>query len=125
MGLGSVPAADDAAVADDELQVVGIADGILAVIDAFRGDKPPCFGIYHLAASGSASWCEFARVIFDIAGPRLPKAPKVNAITTADYPTPAPRPADSRLDTSLFEETFGYRSPAWRVSLAETLARLT
>ena len=120
----------------DELDVVAdqtgnptsafvVADAVLSV--AGRLSVAPAddvFGTYHVAAAGTASWCDFARAIFEIAGPDLPRVPKVNAITTAQYPTPARRPANSRLDTARFERTFGYHPPQWRVSLEETLARI-
>lgn len=98
-----------------------IADAILAVAGKLGSANS---GTYHLAGTGPATWHEFAQAIFEIAGPHLPKTPRVNAITTADYPTPAPRPANSRLDTALFERTFGYRAPEWRTSLRETIERL-
>ena len=120
---------DELGVVDDQLgnptSAFDIADAVLAVVDKLMDGKAgdPC-GTYHFAGTGSASWCGFARAIFDIAGPRLAKVPAVNAITTADYPTPARRPANSRLDTGLFEATFAYKAPAWRDSLSKTLERL-
>ncbi len=70
-------------------------------------------GIYHLSGRGRASWFDFARAIFDDAEP-----PRVIPITTAEYPTPARRPASAVLATSKFEETFGFALPDWRESLA-------
>jgi len=74
-------------------------------------------GLYHLSCTGQASWYEFARAIFGD-GP----TPRINAITTADYPTPARRPAYGVLATSRFESTFGFALPHWRDALAECLA---
>ena len=103
-----------------------VADAALAVADLFaqKSDSVVLTGTYHVAGNGAANWHEFARAIFEIAAPKLPSVPDVRAITTADYPTPARRPANSRLDTTLFEQHFGYRPPDWRVSLKETLERL-
>ena len=70
-------------------------------------------GIYHLSGRGRASWFDFARAIFDDTD-----RPRVVPITTAEYPTPARRPASAVLATSKFEETFGIALPDWRETLA-------
>ena len=102
-----------------------IAEGILAVARMLMSDRAgEVYGIYHLAGTGSASWHEFASAIFNSARLRLPRTPAVRAITTADYPTPAQRPANSSLATDSFAHVFGYRAPHWRVSLDATLDRL-
>jgi dTDP-4-dehydrorhamnose reductase len=70
-------------------------------------------GVYHLSATGQATWHEFAQAIVgDVARPR------VVPITTAEYPTPARRPAFGVLDTERFETTFGFGLPEWREVLA-------
>ena len=74
-------------------------------------------GLYHLSCSGETSWYEFARAILGD-GPK----PRIVPVTTADYPTPARRPAYGVLDTSRFESTFGFALPHWRDALAECLA---
>lgn len=73
-------------------------------------------GTWHLTASGETSWHGFAEAIFAgaVARGMLPKAPQVNAIGTADYPTPARRPAYSRLDTSRLRSEFGVELQDWR-----------
>ena len=74
-------------------------------------------GLYHLTARGATTWYGFARAILaDV--PRV----RIVPITTAEYPTPASRPAWSVLDTARFEQTFGFALPDWQVSLAECLA---
>ena len=70
-------------------------------------------GIYHLSGHGRASWFDFARAIFDNAD-----RPRVVPITTAEYPTPARRPASAVLATAKFEEAFGIVLPDWRETLA-------
>lgn len=74
-------------------------------------------GLYHLTARGSTTWYGFARAI-------LADRPSVRIvpIATAEYPTPAHRPAWSVLDGARFERAFGFALPDWRVSLAECLA---
>ena len=74
-------------------------------------------GLYHMGATGSTTWYGFARAILaDVASVR------VVPITTAEYPTPAHRPAYGVLGTARFERTFGFALPDWRTSLAECLA---
>jgi len=73
-------------------------------------------GTYHLSASGEASWAEFARAIFELASPE--KAPKVVPISASEYPTPARRPANSRLSNAKLAAAFGIRPPHWRDALS-------
>lgn len=69
------------------------------------------YGLYHCTASGETNWCEYARYVIAraIAAGKAPKVTPdmVAAIATADYPTPAKRPGNSRLDCSLFEKLLG------------------
>jgi len=74
-------------------------------------------GLYHLSCTGQASWYDFARAIVGDA-PR----PRVVPITTAEYPTPARRPAYGVLATARFEATFGFALPDWRDALASCVA---
>ena len=78
-------------------------------------------GLYHLAGAGETSWAGFADAIFALAQPHWGRRPSVTPITTAEYPTPARRPASSRLDSGRFGASFGTRPEAWQASLAETL----
>jgi dTDP-4-dehydrorhamnose reductase len=80
-------------------------------------------GVYHLACAGETSWCGFAREIFAVFAERQ-KAPEVVAIPSSAYPTPARRPANSRLNCEKFAETFGFAMPEWRVALAEVAATM-
>jgi dTDP-4-dehydrorhamnose reductase len=73
-------------------------------------------GLYHLSCTGKASWHEFAQAIVGPA-PR----PRVMPIATADYPTPARRPAYGVLGTARFEATFGFALPDWHEALANCL----
>ncbi|MDB5551447.1 MAG: rfbD [Rhizobium sp.] len=81
-------------------------------------------GIFHLTGSGQASWADFAEHIFISAeaGGRAPV--KVNRITTADYPTPARRPANSRLSGDKLQQHHGIRLPDWRESADRVVGRL-
>ena len=84
----------------------------------------PATGLYHLAAAGETTWHAYAEAIFEEATRLglLNKTPTVHRITTADYPLPAPRPANSRLDCSLFAREFGLALPDWRIGLNDCLA---
>jgi dTDP-4-dehydrorhamnose reductase len=81
-------------------------------------------GLYHLANGGETSWHGYAEAIFaaTVHLGLLPSAPKVVPITTADYPLPAPRPANSRLDCSRFARDFGLALPDWQIALQDCLA---
>lgn len=123
----------------DELNVVAdqigaptsaldIADGILKVAAnlAAEPDQRRFEGVFHMGAGGpDASWADFADSIFDGLAARGGKRPKVNRIGTADYPTPAARPAQSRLESSRLAALHRVALPDWRASLDEILDRLT
>lgn len=83
-------------------------------------------GTWHLTATGKTSWHGFAQAIFEGAVERglIARAPTVEAITTADYPTPAKRPAYSGLDTMTLERDFGIRLPDWQAALDGVLDTL-
>ncbi len=82
------------------------------------------WGTYHLAGTGDASWHAFATKIFEIVGPRWETLPTVHPIPTSDYPTPATRPANSRLDCAKLERDYGFRARDWGGALAETVNTL-
>lgn len=81
------------------------------------------YGTFHLTAQGQASWHMFAAEIFEGAHHHglLAKVPRVLPITTAEYPTPAKRPAYSCLDTSALQKTFGIVLPDWKLGLEQVL----
>jgi len=81
-------------------------------------------GIWHLTARGETSWHGFAEAIFAeaVAAGVLPRAPIVEAITTADYPTPAKRPEYSHLDVAKLEKDFGTTLPSWQEGLKRVIA---
>lgn len=82
-------------------------------------------GVHHLSPTGTTSWHGFACAIMDEAARRgiLPSAPAVAAITTAEFPTPARRPAQSALADSLGDLVPGPR-PSWRALLSQALAQV-
>lgn len=86
------------------------------------------YGLYHLAASGVTNWCDYARYVIaaaQSAGKSLKAAPEsVLPITTAEYPLPAPRPINSRLDTHKLQSAFGLTLPQWQQGLDHILQQI-
>jgi dTDP-4-dehydrorhamnose reductase len=88
-------------------------------------------GLYHASAAGETTWAAYARCVLETAAD-LPawasrlrvRADGVESIPTSAYPTPAARPANSLLDSSLLERRFGYRMPDWREDLVPFVRRL-
>jgi dTDP-4-dehydrorhamnose reductase len=87
-----------------------IAAGVAGVLRWLRNDADrvaEVSGIYHMTAGGSTTWYEFARRIL------TDTTVRITPITTAEYPTPAKRPAYSVLDNTKLRETFGITLPSW------------
>jgi len=82
--------------------------------------------IYHAAGAGEATWFGFATEAVRLLRERKPGArlAMIEAITTAQYPTAARRPANSRMDCSKLRERFGWKMMDWRDSLREVVAEL-
>lgn len=81
-------------------------------------------GIYHMTASGEASWAEFAEEIFRVSAACGGPAARVRRITTAEYPTPTRRPANSRLDCTRLARQFGIILPQWQPSTQACIEHL-
>ncbi len=102
-----------------------VAEACLAIALRVAGDPGrAAYGTYHYAGAGEATWYDFARAIFELAAPSLGRVPEVVPITTAQYPTPALRPADARLDCATTIAAWQIVPRDWRAALADTLARL-
>lgn len=76
-------------------------------------------GVYNLTASGEASWADFAEAIFELSG--LERRPRVERISTIEFPRPAARPLNSRMCGGKLKATFGLRAPDWRDALGRCL----
>ena len=100
------------------------AEGALRSVKALLEGAPGFGGVYHLSGAGDATWADFAEAIFIEFAARGGRRPKVNRITTADYPTPAARPANSRLDCSKLEAALGWKMRPWREGLAACMDEL-
>ena len=96
-----------------------IARACLAVADAMIAD-PAKSGTYHLSGAPDVSWANFAREIFSKSG----LTSEVSDIPTSNFPTPAKRPLNSRLDNNSLTDTFGLPRPDWRAGLQDVLTDL-
>jgi dTDP-4-dehydrorhamnose reductase len=102
-----------------------LANGLLDIVqqlDADRGGDTA--GIYHLAGQGETTWYGFAEAIFASLARRDQSVPRLQDITTDEYPTPAKRPQNSCLDSDKAGRVFGVRLAPWQASLERCLDRL-
>lgn len=84
----------------------------------------PLRGVFHLSGTGETNWANFAKQIFALSAENGGKSIAVNDITTAQYPTPARRPANSRLDCGKLEEVYGIKLPSWQTSTRAVVTAL-
>jgi dTDP-4-dehydrorhamnose reductase len=102
-----------------------IADALIAIAARVKADSSPALrGVFHMTGLGEATWADFAEAVFHEAATRGRRLTHVKRIATADYPTPAPRPANSRLDNEKLARVYGFRLPEWRQSAAACCDRL-
>ena len=96
-----------------------IAQACLTMAGAMAADRRKG-GIYHFSGQPDVTWADFAREIMAQAGLRC----HINDISTSEYPTPAKRPANSRLDCDRISQDFGIARPDWKAALADVLKEL-
>jgi dTDP-4-dehydrorhamnose reductase len=99
-----------------------IANGILAIANAVHAPKQSRhWGLFHMTGGGETTWCGLARTVFaqsrTLGGPST----EVTAIATSDYPTPAKRPQNSRLNCAKLREAYGVQLPPWQDSLSQCM----
>lgn len=94
-----------------------LARGLVAM-----GESP--HRLYHLGPQGEASWADFAAAIMVASGKAGGPSALIKRITTADYPTPAKRPANSVLDCARIEQDWGIALPHWEVSCEQVVAEI-
>ncbi len=117
-------------VVDDQIgaptHARALADACLAILSKTGTTADalmPVRGIYNMANSGEVSWHGFAVAIMQLRHQLTQTpSPTVEAITTEQFPTPAARPANSRLEMSKLKTTFGIKMPAWQQSLKHAMA---
>lgn len=102
-----------------------LAEMTLLAIERVLGE-PELGGLYHVAAFGAVSWFDYARFIFSEAYALglIDKVPDLKPITSEDYGGVVERPLNSRLDTQLFQQTFGLLLPDWQQGVKSTLHAL-
>jgi len=121
---------DEVGVVADQVgcptSALDIADAIFAVARNLveLPHEPALRGTFHMAAQGEAVWADVAARIFAERELLGGTPVRVKRIMTSDYPTPARRPANSRLDSSRLAETHGVRLPEWQGALATCVRRL-
>ncbi|HQT63283.1 MAG TPA: dTDP-4-dehydrorhamnose reductase [Acidocella sp.] len=95
-----------------------LAAAILDIANILQatGWQPQYRGVFHATGGGETTWFGFANAIFAATPDDFPK-PVVTPIATSDWPTPARRPADSRLDCNKLAKIFGLKLPDWQTSL--------
>jgi dTDP-4-dehydrorhamnose reductase len=102
-----------------------IADGVLDVLaNLTRSDDPALTGVFHMCGTGTATWADFADAIFTVSHRQGGPVASVRRITTVEFPTPARRPANSRLDCARLEQVHAVRLPDWQTSLETVVTRL-
>ena len=99
-----------------------IADLTAQILAKALRSGDPSYGLYHLTASGAVTWFGFAQAIL-AAAQKTPgfTAPRLTPITTAEYPLPARRPVNSRLDSTRLSKTFGIQPATWQEMLAQCM----
>jgi dTDP-4-dehydrorhamnose reductase len=118
---------DTLRVVEDQRGCPTPADSLAAAIAAIAAaivEGRGSWGIYHLAGDEPISWHGFAAAIFERLARRIGKAPTLTAITTAEYPTPARRPANSVLACTRVARDYGIAPPSWRDGLDRVMAEL-
>ena len=122
---------DRLAVIDDQIGAPTGAE-LLADVTAHAiravGESPSLGGTYHLVASGETSWHGYARHVIEFAraagAPVKVAADSIAAVPSSEFPTPAERPKNSRLDTAKLRSSFGLTLPPWQTGVDRMLAEL-
>ncbi|VVM89759.1 MULTISPECIES: dTDP-4-dehydrorhamnose reductase [Pseudomonas] len=98
-----------------------IANSTLALIERWQTSQVANWGTYHLSAQGETSWFGFAQAIGEALRQQGKPCADLLPIPSSDYPTPAARPLNSRLDCSRLQRDWGVSQPDWQTALRECL----
>jgi dTDP-4-dehydrorhamnose reductase len=101
-----------------------IAEAVAKIVLRLIEDSQAPTGTYHFVNAGETTWCGLARHVFRAAERFGGPQPTVEAITTADYPTPARRPANSRLSTEKLKADYGIHPRPWAAAIDDVVAKL-
>lgn len=102
-----------------------IANSTLALIEHWQANEEANWGTYHLSAQGETSWFGFAQAIGEALRQQGKPCAALLPIPSSDYPTPAARPLNSRLDCSRLQRDWGVSQPDWQTALRECLTEQT
>lgn len=100
-----------------------IANSTLALIERWQANEVANWGTYHLTAQGETSWFGFAQAIGEALRQQGKPCADLLPIPSSDYPTPAARPLNSRLDCSRLQRDWGVSQPDWQTALRECLTQ--
>ena len=98
-----------------------LAEAVATIIQTRDRLAAEAYGVFHVVSQGETTWCGFAQAIMEGSAARGGPASRVRPITTAEFPTLARRPADSRLATDKLETIYGACLPDWRDALETCL----
>ncbi len=102
-----------------------LAEALIRIAQRIGSKENIVWGTYHYCGKGITTWHGFTEKIMELARPYFSiRTRKVNAITTAQYPTPARRPAYSALNCSQIQKNFGVETKDWTESLKKTIAQI-
>lgn len=119
---------DEVAVVNDQVgcptHAPALARALLAMADRALDEGFSAWGLYHLAGAGEVDRATMTRMIFEESARLGGPSARVRGVASADYPTPAARPLNARLDMSLTTEVFGVTLPDWKIGLSETVGAI-
>jgi dTDP-4-dehydrorhamnose reductase len=120
---------DELRIVDDQhgapTAAAELARAVIHIAAAIDSGKEDGLGIFNFTGAGATTWCGFARAIFAGAAERGAKVPlRVQPIATEEYPLPAPRPRNSRLDGANISRAYALVAKPWQVSLSDCLDEL-
>jgi dTDP-4-dehydrorhamnose reductase len=127
--IGAAGTRDVLNVVDDQhgnpSSALDLAEGLMSLLEVWRGGGAAGLGeTYHLAGTGSTTWCGFAQAIMAECRKRGLPVAEIRPIAMVDWPTKAARPANSVMSSAKFARDFGYTMPQWENSLAAVVDRL-
>jgi dTDP-4-dehydrorhamnose reductase len=103
---------------------IDIAKAVAVIAQRLITDADAPLGTYHFVNAGEATWFDLAKATFAVSAARGAKTPAVEPITTADYPTPARRPANSRLSTQKLQDHYRIAPRPWLTAVTELVETL-
>jgi dTDP-4-dehydrorhamnose reductase len=115
-------------IVDDQIgsptSAIDIADALIRLTSRLIADPAAPAGTYHFVNAGEASWYDVAAAIFEAAAAHGRPAPALIRIPSSDFPTPARRPANSRLDSAKLRRDYGIEARPWREAVREIVDRI-